>query len=73
MLRFGAFCQLSPNALTLVTSSGCELTFAACLPTVQSLAPDKALGVLFTFVPKYTLASGFGTAYFYHICDVAPK
>ena len=73
MLRFGAFCQLAPNALTLVTSSGCELTFAACFPTVQSLGPDKALGVLFTFVPKYTLASGLGTAYFCHICDVAPE
>ena len=73
MLRFGAFCQLAPNALTLVTKSGRELPFAACFPTVQSLGPDKALGVLFTFVPKYTLASGLGTAYFCHICDVAPQ
>ena len=73
MLRFGAFCQFSPNALTLVTASGRELAFSACYPTVRCLGPDKVLGVLFTFVPKYTLASGLGTAYFCHICDVAPQ
>ena len=70
---FGAFCQLAPNALTLVTSSGCELPFATSFPAAQSLGPDQALGVLFTFVPKYTLASGLGTAFFCHFCGVAPQ
>ena len=73
MLRYGAFCQFSPNALTLVSVTGRELAFSACIPSARGLGPDKILGVLFTFMPKYTLASGLGTAYFCHICDVAPR
>ena len=72
MLRYGAFCQFSPNALTLVSVTGRELAFSVGNPTGQCLGPDKVLGVLFTFMPKYTLSSGLGTAYFCHICDVAP-
>ena len=72
MLRYGAFCQFSPNALTLVSVTGLELAFSACYPTMKGIGPDKVLGVFFTFVPKYTLASGLGTAFLFHIYDVAP-
>ena len=73
MLRYGAFCQLSPNALTLVFNDGRERAFCAGRPDQQDLGPTAICGVLFTFVPKYTLCSGLGTAFFSHICDIAPQ
>ena len=71
MLRYGAFCQFSPNALTLVSVTGRELAFSVLYPTVQCLGPEKLLGVLFSFVSKFTLAYGLDIAYFCDICDVA--
>ena len=73
MLRYGAFFQFTPDALTLVLKSGREVAFFARHPTEEDLRPENVLGILFTFVPKYTLESGLGTAFFCHICDVAPS
>ena len=73
MLRYGAFCQFSPNALTLVLKTGRELAYSSCPETGQNLGPNVVLGVLFTFIPKYTLSNGLGTAFFSHICDIAPN
>ena len=73
MLRYGAFCQFSSNALTLVLKSGRELAYTSCRGNNRDLGPNVVLGVLFTFVPKYTLSNGLGTAFFAHICDVAPR
>ena len=63
MLRYGAFCQFSPNALTLVFKTGRELAFCSCRTDEQDLGPKAVL--LFTFVPKYTLSNGLGTAFFH--------
>ena len=73
MLRYSAFCQFSSNALTLVLKDGRERAFCSCRPDQQDLGPSAIWGVLFTFVPKYTLCSGLGTAFFSHICDIAPQ
>ena len=73
MLRYGAFCQFSPNALTLVFKTGRELAFCSCRTDEQNLGPKAVLEVLFTFVPKYTLSNGLRTAFFSHICDIAPQ
>ena len=72
MLRFGAFCQFTPKALTLVLKCGRELAFTSLNLAAPTLGPKRLLGILFTFTPKYTLASGLGTAFFCHICDVSP-
>ena len=61
LLRYGAFCQFSPNALTLVFKTGRELAFCSCHGVEQHLGPNSVLGVLFTFEPKYTLSNGLGT------------
>ena len=62
MLRYGAFCQFSPK-LTLVFETGRELAFCSCRTEEQDLGPKAVLGVLFTFVPKYTLSNGLKTAF----------
>ena len=36
------------------------------------LGHDNALGVLFTFTPKYKLANCLGIAFICHICDITP-
>ena len=53
--------------------TGRELAFSSCLETEENLGPNVVLGVLFTFVPKYTMSNRLGTAFFSHICDVAPQ
>ena len=63
MLRYGAFCQFSSNALTLVLKSGRELAYTSFRGNNRDLGPNVVLGVLFTFVPKYTLSNGLGTAF----------
>ena len=73
MLRFGAFCQFSPKALTLVLKCGRERAFTSLNLANPTLGPKRLLGILFTFTPKYTLANGLGTAFFCHICDVSPS
>ena len=72
MLRFGAFSQLSPKALTLIFKCGLELPLTALNQAAPNLDPKRLLGILFTFTPKYTLLNGLGTAFFCHICDVSP-
>lgn len=74
MLRFGAYCQLTPQCLTAVLTNGNEWPLS-CLPLqfIQSLR-HHLLGFVFSFCPKYTSSDGRVTsAYFCHICDVAPK
>ena len=73
MLRYGAFCQFTVSRLTLVQKTGRERAFTSFGPEPLRLTPAAALGVLFTFTPKYTLSNGIGTAFFCHICDVAPS
>ena len=63
MLRYGAFCQFSSNALTLVLKSGRELAYSSCRGNNRDLGPNVVLGVLFTFVPKFTLSNGLGTTF----------
>ena len=72
MLRYGAFCQFTVSRLTVVLKNGCERAFTSFGHAPLPIAPHLALGVLFTFTPKYTLSNGIGTAFFCHICDVAP-
>ena len=72
MLRFGAFSQLTPKALTLILKCGRERPFTSINQAAPSLDPKRLLGILFTFTPKYTLRNGLGTAFFCHICDVSP-
>jgi len=72
MLRFGAFCQLTPNALTLILKCGREVAFTSLNPAAPNLDPKRLLGILFTFTPIYTLLNGLGTAFFCHIRDVSP-
>ena len=72
MLRFGAFCQFNANALYLVLTNGRELRLAntpiQTLPNLRS----SLLGIVYRFEPKYTSVHSWGTAYFCHICVVAP-
>ena len=72
MLRFGAFCQFNANALYLVLTNGRELRLAntpiRTLPNLRS----SLLGIVYRFEPKYTSVHSWGTAYFCHICVVAP-
>ena len=72
MLRFGAFSQLTPKALTIVFKCGRELPLTSLNQAAPDLGPKRLLGILFTFTPKYTLLNGLGTAFFCHICDVSP-
>ena len=73
MLRFGAFCQFNAKALCLVLTDGREVQIANT--QIQRL-PDLGrflLGVIYRFEPKYTSAHSWGSAYFCHICVVAPS
>ena len=73
MLRFGAFCQFNAKALCLVLTNGREVQIANT--QIQRL-PDlrrSLLGVIYRFEPKYTSAHSWGSAYFCHICVVAPS
>ena len=72
MLRYGAFCQFNKSKLIVVLKNGHERAFTSFGPDPIPLADRTTLGVLFTFTPKYTLSNGIGTAFFCHICDVAP-
>ena len=72
MLRFGAFSQLTPKSLTLVFKCGRELPLTSINQAAPNLDPKRLLGILFTFIPKYTLRNGLGTAFFCHICDISP-
>ena len=72
MLRYGAFCQFTKAKLTVVHKTGRERAFTSFGPGRLQVTPNAALGILFTFTPKYTLANGIGTAFFCHICDIAP-
>lgn len=73
MLRFGAFCQMTPYLLTAILSSGEEWPLS-CVPLNLIGACDRLLGFVFTFSPKYTSSDGRVTsAYFCHICDVVPR
>ena len=73
MLRFGAFCQMTPYCLTAILSSGEEWPLS-CVPLDLINANRQLLGFVFTFSPKYTSSDGRVTsAYFCHICDVAPR
>ena len=73
MLRYGAFCQFTSEALSLVLKTGRERAYSSYYPESPSLKPEEVLGVLFTFTPKFTLSNGLGTAFFCHICDIAPR
>ena len=73
MLRFGAFCQMTPNRLTAILSSGEEWPLS-CVPLNLINSTQRLLGFVFTFSPKYTSSDGRVTsAYFCHICDIAPR
>ena len=73
MLRFGAFCQLTPCCLTAILSSGEEWPLS-CVPLSLIESRQRLLGFVFTFSPKYTSSDGRVTsAYFCHICDVVPR
>ena len=73
MLRFGAFCQMTPYLLTAILTSGEEWPLS-CVPLNLIGACDRLLGFVFTFSPKYTSSDGRVTsAYFCHICDVVPR
>ena len=73
MLRFGAFCQMTPYCLTAVLNNGNEWPLS-CLPLqLTNSLRHSLLGFVFSFSPKYTSSDGrVMTAYFCHICDVAP-
>ena len=74
MLRFGAFCQLTPSSLTVVLNDGDEWPFHQIPASLFLALSDRLLGFRFTFIPKYTSSEGRVTsAFFCHICDVAPK
>ena len=74
MLRFGAFCQLTPSSLTVVLNDGDEWPLLQIPASLFLALSDRLLGFRFTFTPKYTSSEGRVTsAFFCHICDVAPK
>ena len=72
MLRYGAFCQLTPGSLTVVLKDGAEWPVPRVPPCIFDSLQKQILGVVYSFTPKYSAASGRGSAYFCHICDVAP-
>ena len=72
MLRYGAFCQFCPEALTVVYHTGRERAWVS-FSSKPNLSDKEILGVVFTFAPKFTLSNGLGCAYFCHICDTNPK
>ena len=74
MLRFGAFCQLTPSSLTVVLNDGDEWPLLQIPASLFLALSDRLLGFRFTFTPKYTSSEGRVTsAFFCHICDVAPN
>lgn len=74
MLRFGAFCQLTPNLLTAILRNGGELPLSQLTSDLINSMAHFIVGFMFTFSPKYTSSNErVTTAYFCHICDVAPK
>ena len=74
MLRFGAFCQLTPNCLTAILRNGGELPLSQVPIELIDSMKHFLLGFMFTFSPKYTSSNErVTTAYFCHICDVAPN
>ena len=72
MLRYGAFCQLTPASLTAISKDGEEWPVPQIAHSFLPRLRKRLLGIRFTFTPKYSSASGRGSAYFCHICDVAP-
>ena len=73
MLRFGAFCQMTPYLLTAILASGEEWPLSY-VPLDLIAACERLLGFVFTFSPKYTSSDGRVTsAYFCHICDIVPR
>ena len=73
MLRFGAFCQFTPNLLTAILHNGGELPLSQIPSDLVTSLGSFIVGFMFTFSPKYTSSNGrVTTAYFCHICDVAP-
>ena len=73
MLRFGAFCQMTPCCLTAILASGDEWPLS-CVPLTLVQSKQHILGFVFSFSPKYTSSDGRVTsAYFCHICDVVPR
>ena len=74
MLRFGAFCQFTPNLLTAILRNGGELPLSQHPSDLIDSIAHFIVGFMFTFSPKYTSSNErVTTAYFCHICDVAPK
>ena len=74
MLRFGAFCQLTPNRLTAIFRNGGELPISHVPIDLLESTEHLLVGFMFSFSPKYTSSDGrVTTAFFCHICDVAPK
>ena len=74
MLRFGAFCQLTPNLLTAILRNGGELPLSQLPTQLVDCMGHFIVGFMFTFSPKYTSSNErVTTAYFCHICDVAPN
>ena len=73
MLRFGAFCQLTPSSLTVILNDGDEWPLHHMPSSLFTAFSTRLLGFRFTFTPKYTSSDGRVTsAYFCHICDIAP-
>ena len=54
MLRFGAFCQFSPNLLTAILHLGGELPLSQHPSDLIDLMAHFIAGFMFTFSPKYT-------------------
>ena len=74
MLRFGAFCQLTPNHLTAILRNGRELPLSQLPSDLINSMAHSIIGFKFSFSPKYTSSNErVTTAYFCHICDVAPN
>ena len=68
MLRFGAFCQLTPSRLTAIFSNGGELPLSHVPIELFESRGHLLVGFMFSFSPKYTSSEGrVTTAFLSHL------
>ena len=65
MLRFGAFCQLTPSRLTAIFSNGGELPLSQVPIELFESRGHLLVGFMFSFSPKYTSSDGRVTTAFF--------